>query len=426
MKILVIGSGGREHAIVWKLKKSKLVSNIYCLPGNAGISQIAQTVQGSVDDIESIKKFAVKNQIDLTIVGPEAPLAQGIVNIFRAEGLQIFGPDKRAAQLEGSKAYAKSFMKTYNIPTAKYAACTTMADAEKYIRSIGAPLVIKASGLAAGKGVDICLSEAEAFLSASTMLEDKKFGESGSEIIIEELLEGEEASIIAFCDGETLFSLAASQDHKRVFNGDQGPNTGGMGAYAPAPVVTGQVMEHIKQDVFKKFLYGIRKEELDFRGIIYFGLMITSKGPRVLEFNVRFGDPEAQVQLPLLDADLVQLIQAVLDKKLALFVAANPHALSSRSAVCVVAASGGYPGSYHKGKKISGLESNDPLIFHAGTSFDHNNYVTSGGRVLGVTAVAQDLQTAIQESYAKMSQIRFEGMHFRTDIGYRALEKIKS
>lgn len=421
MKLLVIGSGGREHAIVWKIKNARGVNEIYCIPGNAGISTIAETVQISVQDIESIRRFALDKKIDLTIVGPEAPLVAGIVNSFRKDRLKIFGPDKRGAKLEGSKAYAKSFMKTYNIPTAKYAACTSMADAEKYIKSLGAPLVIKASGLAAGKGVDMCVNETEAFESASRMLEKKIFGESGSEIIIEEMLHGEETSIIALCDGETLFSLAASQDHKRAFDGDKGPNTGGMGAYAPAPVVTPEVMRKIEDDIFTNFLIGIRKEELDYRGIVYFGLMITPQGPKVLEFNVRFGDPEAQVQLPLLQADLVELIHACLDKKLGSFAASHPENILNKSAVCVVAASQGYPGSYQKGKIISGLESPDPLIFHAGTARHNGQCITSGGRVLGITAVADNLQAAVQQAYNKMSPINFEGMWFRKDIGRKAL-----
>ncbi|MBD3271397.1 MAG: phosphoribosylamine--glycine ligase [Elusimicrobia bacterium] len=425
MNILVIGNGGREHALVWKLRQSPRVNTIHCIPGNAGIARIATVHEGSVLNIEGLKEYALQNKIDLTIVGPEAPLVFGIVDVFREAGLKIFGPDKQAAQLEGSKAFAKSFMNTFRIPTAQYKICSTMQQAEKAVRDLGTPLVVKASGLAAGKGVELCYSTTEALESAHAMLEKNKFGESSTEIIIEQLLEGEEASIIALCDGECLFTLVPSQDHKRALDGDKGPNTGGMGAYAPAPVITPPVMKQIEEKIFKNFLLGLHERELDFRGIIYFGLMITAQGPAVLEFNVRFGDPEAQVQLPLLNADLVELIEAVLERRLKQWVAKNPLSLSKKACVCVVAASEGYPGTYKKGLPISGLDEKDLLVFHSGTGRKGNEFITTGGRVLGVTAIGDDLEKTIEEVYTKIPKIYFPNMHFRKDIGFRALDRLK-
>lgn len=426
MKVLVIGSGGREHVLVWKLVQSKKVTRVYCMPGNAGIGRVAENVSGKIDDFESIKQFVKKEKIEYTIVGPEAPLVEGIVDSFRKDGLAIFGPDAKASRLEGDKAFAKSFMKKYRIPTAQYQVCRSLPDAERIIREMGAPVVVKASGLAAGKGVIICQTAEEARHAAKQMLEDKKFGSAGDEIVIEEMLAGEEVSIIAFCDGKALFNLLPSQDHKRVFDNDEGPNTGGMGAYAPAPVVTREVMKKIEEEIFNRFLDGVNKEGFDFRGVIYFGLMITSQGPKVLEFNVRFGDPETQVILPLLDADLLEIIEAANNKRLAQWKEEHRECVSNRSAVCIVLASGGYPGSYAQGKKICGLEEQDPLVFHAGTVMKDGSFVTSGGRVLGITAVSSNLKEAIDEAYKKVLKIYFDGMHYRKDIGHKALKIVVS
>lgn len=425
MKVLVLGSGGREHALIWKIRQNPRVEKIYCLPGNAGIARLAEIIPGTLLDIEAIKEFVQRKKIDLTVVGPEAPLVFGIVDLFRQDELRIFGPDKASARLEGSKAFAKSFMKTYGIPTAEFKSCWTVKEAEKSIHEIGAPLVIKASGLAAGKGVELCMTESEAMDAVDRMMAKKVYGDSGDEVVVEKMLDGEEASIIAFCDGSTLFSLVPSQDHKRVFEGDKGPNTGGMGAYAPAPVVTPSVMKTIEEKVFRPFLNGINEKELDFRGVIYFGLMITKDGPKVLEFNVRLGDPEAQVQLPLLDADLVDCMDAVIDRRLKSWVSEHPRALLNQFAVCVVAASGGYPGAYKKGYPITGLSDDEPMIFHAGTGLSKDGIITTGGRVLGVTAVEHELEQAVTQVYTKISQIYFKNIHYRKDIAFRALERME-
>jgi len=435
MKALVIGGGGREHTIVWKLKQSKQVEKIYSIPGNGGITQVAECVNLDVLDFPALTRFAEEKDIDLTIVGPEAPLVAGIVDAFREKNLAIFGPDKKTAQLEGSKIFAKNFMKKYNIPTADFKVFDNPTDALSYVtqspshRVTG--YVVKADGLAAGKGAIVCNSKEQAIDVVKKMMIDKIFGSAGEKIVIEEKLSGEEATVLAFCDGEILIPMPASQDHKPIFDGDKGPNTGGMGAYAPAPIVDKRIWEKLEKEVFSNFLKGINEEKLDYRGIIYFGLMITKDGPKVLEFNCRYGDPEAQVTLPLVEEDLVDLTLATLAKGLKkIRLKENNHAC-----VCVVLASKGYPGEYEKGKEIFGLDEvekmENVIVFHAGTrsvSPGHQVtgslvFLTNGGRVLGVTGVDEDIEKAIKCAYQAVEKIRFEGMHYRKDIGAKALKR---
>jgi len=442
MKVLVIGGGGREHTIVWKLKQSKQVEKIYSIPGNGGIAQVAECANLDVLDFPALTRFVEEKNIDLTIVGPEAPLVAGIVNAFRERNLTIFGPDKKSAQLEGSKIFAKNFMKKYNIPTANFKVFDNSDNALNYIHQFtNSPihqLVVKADGLAAGKGAIVCNTKEQATDAVKKMMIDKVFGSAGEKIVIEEKLSGEEATVLAFCDGETLIPMPASQDHKPIFDGDKGPNTGGMGAYAPAPVVDKEIWQKLEKEVFNNFLKGINEEKLDYRGIIYFGLMITQDGPKVLEFNCRYGDPEAQVTLPLVEEDLVELTEATINKHLRSKVQSPKSKVRSRSAVCVVLASKGYPGEYEKGKEIFGLDEtekiNQVIVFHAGTrsvSPSHHVtvspvFLTNGGRVLGVTGVNEDIEKAIKCVYQAVEKIKFEGMHYRKDIGAKALRKLGS
>ncbi|HOX54490.1 MAG: phosphoribosylamine--glycine ligase [Candidatus Omnitrophica bacterium] len=424
MKILVIGSGGREHALVWKIAQSKLVDKIFCAPGNGGIAEIAECVNIKVDDIAGLLKFAIEKKIDLTVVGPEIPLVAGIVDKFQAKGLKIFGPNKFAAQLEGSKVFAKEFMVRNNIPTAKFKSFDDSLNAKDYIDEVGAPLVVKAEGLASGKGVIICSSETEAESAIDLIMEEKVFKEAGNRVVIEEYLEGEEASILAISDGENFVVLESSQDHKRIFDNDQGPNTGGMGAYSPAPVVSENLKQEIAQEILKPVIDGMKKEGHEFRGVLYAGLMITKEGPKVLEFNVRFGDPETQAILPRLKSDLVEIIFAALDGKLADF----KLEWDSRPCVCVVMAAGGYPGDYEKNKLISGLdkakELKDIVVFHAGTKRENGKILTSGGRVLGVTGLGNGITDAIDKTYQAVAKISFEKAHFRKDIGAKAIRRM--
>jgi phosphoribosylamine--glycine ligase len=424
MKVLVIGSGGREHTLVWKISQNPAVTKIYCAPGNAGISQIAECVKISADDINALAAFAEKENIGLTVVGPEIPLAAGIVDLFRQKKLAIFGPDKNAAQLESSKAFAKNLMQKYSIPTAAYRTFTDYNEAEKYLASLHVitPLVIKADGLAAGKGVIICQNTTFARTAITQVMKDKVFGASGNEAVIEEFLEGEEASVQIFLDGKHYSMMVAAQDHKRVLDKDLGPNTGGMGAYAPAPIVTSALKERVEKEIIQPLINGFIKEGIDYKGVLYLGLMIVSGKPYVLEFNCRFGDPETQVVLPLLKTDLIEIIEKInkgqLDKiKIEWY---------NKSALCVVLASGGYPGDYAKGKVIKGLEKaaqlKDVVVFHAGTACKDSQIVTSGGRVLGVTGLGNTIQDAKDAAYAAVRDISFEGMHYRKDIGYRALK----
>lgn len=421
MKVLVVGGGGREHALVWKIAQSPRVKEIYCAPGNAGISQMAQCVDIAADDVDGLLKFAVENNIGLTVVGPEAPLTAGIVDQFTNAGLRIFGPSKDAAQLEGSKALAKHFMAKYNIPTAKYAAFTNEQEAMQYVRDKNCPLVVKASGLAAGKGVLICDYLADALDAVRRVLVDQEFGaEAGQQVVIEEKLEGEEVSVLAFTDGKTIVPMVPSQDHKRVFDHDQGPNTGGMGAYAPAPLYTPELHQVTMEQVLKPTLAGLQKHGWKYHGVIYAGLMVTAEGAKVLEYNVRFGDPETQPVLALLETDLVDIMDAVIDERLDEI----EIKWKNGAATCVVLAAQGYPGNYPKGDAITGLDNlpEGVVAFHAGTDQKDDQVVTNGGRVLGVTAVADDLPQAVAKVYQGVEQISFAGMHYRKDIAAKAMK----
>lgn len=425
MKILVVGSGGREHALVWKIAQSPRVDKIYCAPGNAGTAQLAENINVKADDLIKIKSFAMENKIDLTLVGPEVPLVMGIVNEFEKEKLKIFGPRQEAAMIEGSKVFSKQFMIKYEIPTAAAAIFEAANKAIDYVNQVALPVVIKADGLAAGKGVIICKTKNEALAAISSIMEKKEFGRAGDKVIIEECLVGEEASILAFTDGKSIIPLASSQDHKRVFDNDEGPNTGGMGAYSPAPVVTERLMEEIDLNILKPFVLGMRQEGILYKGVIYAGVMITKKGPMVLEFNARFGDPETQPILMRMRSDIVPIFEAIIEGKL-------DHRLiewDERAAVCVVLAAGGYPGKYETGIEIDGLDKIDQLenaiVFHAGTKLVSSKVVSAGGRVLGVTALGDNIKFAIDNAYRAVNLINFNGMHYRKDIGKKALKYLK-
>lgn len=423
MKVLVIGGGGREHAIVWKLAQSTRVDKIYCCPGNAGISDVAECVDLNINDYDRLVDFVKYEWIDLTIVGPEDPLSKGIVDVFEKNDLKIVGPNRKAAQLESSKVFAKEFMKRHGIPTAEYRVFTSYLHAEEYVRMKGAPIVIKADGLAAGKGVVVAKSVDEAIEALKRIMKEKLFGEAGERVVIEECLEGEEASYLIFTDGETILPLASSQDHKRVFDNDEGPNTGGMGAYSPAPVVSSDIEEKILEKVMKPAIKGLSREGIKYKGVLYAGLMIRDGEPYVLEFNCRFGDPETQPLLTRLKSDLLEISLAIVEERL------SRMALQWRpeASVCVVAASGGYPGKYEKGKVITGLKEvkkmEDVVVFHAGTTYQDSEIVTSGGRVLGVTALGVDIKDARDRAYSAIEKIHFEGMYHRKDIAHRAIER---
>ncbi len=429
MRILVIGSGGREHSLVWKIARSKLVDRIFCAPGNAGISRQAECLDIKAEDIESLLDFARKEKIGLTVVGPEAPLAGGIVDEFRKYGLRIFGPTKLAAQLESSKVFAKELMAKYSIPTAAFKIFDNPSDAQNYIEQKAMPCVVKADGLAQGKGVIVAKSVEEAGGAVKTIMKERVFGEAGNQVVVEDCLEGEEASIIVVTDSREVIPLASSQDHKRVFDGDKGPNTGGMGAYSPAPVVTPELFQEILGKVIYRTIDGLAKEGIDYRGVLYAGIMITKEGPKVLEFNVRFGDPETQAILPCLNSDLIEVMLAATEGTLNKFTKFSRLNWDKRFCVCVVLASGGYPGEYEKGKVISGLEEVEKMegvvVFHAGTKSQVANgksqIVTNGGRVLGVTGLGSGIKEAIGRTYRTVENIHFEGMHYRRDIGARAL-----
>lgn len=423
MKVLVIGGGGREHAIVWKLAQSRHVDKIYCSPGNAGIAEIAECINVGAGDFRALIDFVKYEWVDLTIVGPEEPLARGIVDAFEKEGRRILGPTQAAAQLESSKVFAKDFMRRYGIPSAEYRVFSSYVHAEDYVHMKGAPIVIKADGLAAGKGVFVAATVEEATAALRTIMKDRAFGPAGDRVVVEECITGEEASFMAFLDGRTIVPMASSQDHKRVFDHDRGPNTGGMGAYSPAPVVTGHLETVIMEKVMVPVMRGLKAEGLRYRGVIYAGLMIKDGIPYVLEFNCRLGDPETQPVLARLETDLLEISTAIIEGRLAdLDIRWRPE-----PAVCVVLASGGYPGAYDKGKPITGLEEagkeKDVYVFHAGTAFHDTRVVTSGGRVLGVTALGADVRQARERAYRAVDKIRFDGMHFRTDIADRALKR---
>jgi phosphoribosylamine--glycine ligase len=420
VKVLVVGSGGREHALVWKIAKSPLVEKIYCTPGNPGISELAENVDIAASDLDRILKFAKNENIDLTVVGPEDPLVAGIVDKFEEEGLKIFGPNKNAAKLEGSKAFSKDLMKKYKIPTAAYETFTSNVDALIYLKFIQKfPVVLKADGLAAGKGVLICKNLQETVKGTNLIMKDKAFGGAGDKMIIEEFLEGEEISIFALVDGEHYKLLAPSQDHKRIFDDDQGKNTGGMGAYAPAPIATNDLMKVIEDSIIKPTINAMKSEGYPYKGLLYFGLVITKNGPKVLEYNCRFGDPETEVVLPLLNSDLVPLMLASISGTIK-----NENVkMNERFAVDVVMSSGGYPDVYEKGKVINGLNNldNDILVFHAGTKKEGDNLVTNGGRVLNIVGFGNELKSTQHKVYDEIKKIHFDEMHFRTDIGNRAL-----
>jgi phosphoribosylamine--glycine ligase len=433
MRILVIGSGGREHALVWKIAQSKLVNKIFCAPGNGGIAQLAECIPIKAEDIPALVEFARKEKINFTVVGPEIPLALGIVDEFNKYKLRVFGPIKKAAQLEASKVFAKEIMRKYNVPTADFGIFDNPESAKKYIEKIGAPCVVKADGLAAGKGVVVAKTVDEAKEAVRQMMQEKIFGDSGNKVIIEECLEGQEASILVFTDSREAIPLASSQDHKRIFDNDQGPNTGGMGAYSPAPVVTKELLNEVAEKIIYRTIEGLAKEGIEYRGVLYAGIMITKDGPKTLEFNVRFGDPETQAILPRLKSDLLEVMLAVSNQTLSKVVKAGGLSWDKRACVCVVCASGGYPGDYEKGKEISGLDEavkiKDAVVFHAGTQRapEHQStgapvkYLTSGGRVLGVAGLGNTIKDAIDKTYQAVGKIRFEGVHYRRDIGAKAI-----
>ncbi|TWI75608.1 phosphoribosylamine--glycine ligase [Desulfobotulus alkaliphilus] len=423
MNILVIGSGGREHALVWKISQSSRAKKIFCAPGNPGIAAMAQCVDIPADAIEELKTFALSNAIDLTVVGPEVPLAAGIVDLFEASGLRVFGPSAKAAELEASKAFAKDIMVRYGIPTAKGQSFKDADQALAFAQSLKGQVVVKADGLAAGKGVVVCFAMEEAEKAIQSMLGDKAFGEAGATILVEERLEGEEASIIALTDGKTILTLPSSQDHKAVYDGDKGPNTGGMGAYSPAPVVDFFMQNKIAKEVLEPAVRAMAAEGRPFKGVLYAGMMIHRDQIRVLEFNARFGDPETQPLMLRIQSDIVELMEAVVEERL--------HTCSlkvdPRAAVCVVMAAGGYPGSYGKGESISGLNEAaslpDTMVFHAGTTTDKDAIVSSGGRVLGVSALGDSVQQATVNAYKAVSCISFNHCHYRKDIAMKAIEK---
>ena len=414
MKILVVGGGGREHAICWKLSKEANVDKIYCAPGNAGISNVAQCIDIQDSDIENLLKFAKENKIDLTIVGPEIPLVAGIVDKFEKEGLKIFGPNKKCAQLEGSKSFSKDFMIRHNLPTAKYKEYTDLDEAISEIDSFGYPVVIKADGLAAGKGVVIPENREDAITTLKEMMSDKKFGNAGDKIVVEEFLTGIETSILAFVDNDTIVPMVSSKDHKKVFEGETGLNTGGMGTFSPSEIYTEKLAKEVQEKILDKTLEGFKKDNLNYKGILFVGLMITEDGPKILEYNVRFGDPETQSVLFRLDTDLNKIISEILNNNLK-NIEIN---YSKEESICVMLTSGGYPESYEKGKVISGLENldSDIVVFHSGTKFDNENIVTNGGRVIGITAKSKTVKEAAQKVYENIKKINFEKMHYRKDI----------
>lgn len=420
MKILIIGGGGREHALAWKIAQSPKVTELFCAPGNPGTASIATNLDIPADDIDRLLQFALEQSIDLTVVGPEQPLVLGLADWFQDNDLKVFGPSAKAAQLEGSKAFSKDLMQKYNIPTAAYAAFDDADEARAYLQGKG-PQVVKADGLAAGKGVFVCADEAEAVDAINQIMNDRIFGESGNRIIIEERMEGQEVSLLAFTDGTTVLPMEAAQDHKAVFDGDTGPNTGGMGAYSPAPIFTPELKQEVIQRIMVPAVNGMRADGIPYRGVLYAGLMITDKGPKTLEFNARFGDPETQPLMMRMQSDIVPIMEACADGTLdTCTLEWKPEA-----AVCVVMAAEGYPGSYEKGKSIHGLDQANSLegvtVFHAGTKQAGDDIVTSGGRVLGVTALGGNVREAIDQAYQAVSKIQWPGVQFRKDIGRKAV-----
>ncbi|MBU0549019.1 MAG: phosphoribosylamine--glycine ligase [Candidatus Omnitrophica bacterium] len=427
MKVLVIGSGGREHALVWKLAQSKLADKIFAAPGNAGISQQAECVDIKSDDIPALLDFARRQKIGLTVVGPESSLASGIVDEFQKHNLPIFGPVKKGAELEASKVFSKNLMKKYGIPTAAFLVFDNLDKAKKHLKERKMPCVVKADGLAAGKGVFVCQAVQEAEQAIDSIMKQKVFADAGKNVIIEDCLVGEEASIILFADSQEALLLASSQDHKRIDDFDRGANTGGMGAYSPAPLVTEELNQQVLRTIIYPTLTGLAAEGIIYKGILYVGIMVTAQGPKVLEFNVRFGDPETQAILPRLKSDLAETMLAVINGNLSDYKKRGGLDWDKRSCVCVVCASGGYPGAYEKGKEISGLEQAgkmaDVVVFHSGTKSGNQDskYITSAGRVLAVTGLGRDIKEAIEKTYQAVGKIKFQGMHYRKDIARKAL-----
>jgi phosphoribosylamine--glycine ligase len=413
MKVLVVGGGGREHAIIWKLSQSPKKPKIVCAPGNAGIEKYAQSLSIKATDVHGIVAFSKNEKMDLVVVTPDDPLALGLVDALEREGIRAFGPKRDAAIIEWSKVFSKRFMKQHNIPTAKYKVFNNMGDAVKYIECCDFPLVIKADGLALGKGVIVANDMEEGIKALSTMMIEQKFGDSGAKVIIEEFLEGEEVSVLAFTDGSTLIPMVSSKDHKKVFAGEKGPNTGGMGAIAPNPFYSEEISRYCMEHIFLPTMKGMKEEGRKFKGVLYFGLMLTQKGPKVLEYNARFGDPETQAILPLLETDLLEIFEAVVEERLS----EVSISWSGNCSACVVLASGGYPDGYKTGYDIKGLVDQDELVFHSGTKNLDGNIVTNGGRVLGVTGLGDTIEEARTIAYQKISGIHFEDMHYRKDIG---------
>jgi phosphoribosylamine---glycine ligase len=423
MKVLVLGSGGREHALVWKLKQSSRISQLYCAPGNGGIAEEAECVSVDLKNVESMIELGERLRPDLTVVGPELPLTLGVVDEFTHRGWRAFGPTHKAAQLESSKSFAKEFLQRHRIPTAHYASCDSEQEVRAALAHFHPPVVVKADGLAAGKGVVIAASREEAFQVAADMLSGKLVGTAGVRVVLEECLKGDELSFLVFSDGERVVPLVAAQDHKRVFDGDNGPNTGGMGAYSTAAIIDDQMRDWLVHHIAQPVIAGMKAEGTEFKGVLYCGLMITARGPMVLEFNCRFGDPETQPILMRLESDLLDALEASVDGR----VSEGDFKWSRDSAVCVVMASGGYPGTFESGKKITGLREAAAVdgvkVFHAGTEKRDGEFYTAGGRVLGVAARAGDLDTAVQRAYEASGKIKFEGAHYRKDIAARALKK---
>ena len=425
MKVAVIGKGGREHTLAWKLSQSSSVEKVYCIPGNAGTTSIAENVVLEDDSLQAMADFVKEKDIGLTVVGPEDPLVNGIVDLFQKQGLNIFGPSKKAAILEGSKIFTRELLQKHGIPSAEFASFSKAEKALEYLHEKGAPIVIKADGLAAGKGAIVCDTVEEAESAIKKIMVEKEFGEAGQRVIMEEKLVGEEASYLVFTDGETIKPMASSQDHKPIYDGDRGSNTGGMGAYSPAPVVTDEIEKQVLEEIMQPTVDAMKKEGRTYQGVLYGGLMITEAGPRVVEFNCRFGDPEAQPLLMRLESDLASILQSCIDGTLQ----EQEIKWSEKAACCVVMASGGYPLKYEKGKEIMGLEQasqlQDTMVFHAGTKLDGRKVLTNGGRVLGVTALGNSIEESIGNAYKAVEKISFEKAYYRKDIGQKALKREK-
>ncbi|MBT6600830.1 MAG: phosphoribosylamine--glycine ligase [Nitrospina sp.] len=418
MRVLVIGSGGREHALAWKIAQSPLVNKVYCAPGNAGTANVAENIDIPPDNIDMLRQFATVTGIGLTIVGPEQPLVNGIVDSFEESGLRVFGPSQKAAEIEGSKVFCKDLMKKYGIPSARYESFDSLEKVKLFTQK-DEPVVVKASGLAAGKGVILCSNSEEAKIAIKSIMQDKAFGNAGDQVVVEEFLTGQEVSLLAFTDGKTVLPLDSAQDHKAAFDGDKGPNTGGMGAYSPASVFTEELKQQVIDEIMLPTVRAMAKENRYYRGILYAGLMLTESGPKVLEFNARFGDPETQPIMMRVKSDIVPIFEACIDGTLSTQILEWKR----EPTVCVVMAAKGYPGSYQKGKEIRGLnleENQQAVVFHAGTKLTNGKVLTNGGRVLGVTALGSDINQAIEKAYSIVGKIKWDGIHYRKDIGNKA------